>query len=779
MNEDQNLTKEELIAELQTLRKKMSSNPIHPPEDASIAKNECKHISEAIFDCLTANIALLDENGVIKLVNKAWKDFAQENNAIFEQVVEGVNYLDVCNNSQGSDSEEAAEFAQGVRDVLAGDSVLYILEYPCHSPDKKRWFHVRVTPFVSSEQRGVVVVHEDITERKQMEDTLRENQSRLDLALESAMMGTWQWDIVEDKRYFDSRVCLHLGLNPANFRGTAEEFFGAVHPDDREILKEALAKTIDQGIPYESEYRAVWPDGSIHYVSTHGKMIHDDSGQPVKIIGLVEDITDKKSVQQQLKNERQRLLNIIQGTRAGLWEWNVQTGETVFNPIWAEIVGYTLEELTPICIKTWTSLVHPEDLQKSGELLEKHFSGELPYYDCQCRMRHKNGHWVWVHDRGKVIVWADDGKPLMMFGTHLDITESMLAHHSLQEAEERYRNFFASVEAVKLIIDPADGAIMDANVAAQEFYGYDLERLQSMFIYDLNQLPREKVLSELAKASKLEKGHFYFKHRVASGEIRDVEVHTSAIQHKSKRLLMSSIHDITEMRRLEQVKEDVQHILRHDLRAPVTASINLPLLLMEDENLTPDQRQMLQMINVSGRKMLSQINSSLELHKIENGTYILKPQECSPVKLVRDNIDILAVSMDITPDLFIIREHVDGTGKSGLTLQTDGLLLDIILMNLLRNALEASDLDAQVLVDLSEDGDELAIAIANGRPVPLEIRERFFDKYTTAGNKEGTGLGTYSAFIMTRALGGSIAMETSEISGTKVTVRFPIRSREV
>jgi PAS domain S-box-containing protein len=118
-----------------------------------------------------------------------------------------------------------------------------------------------------------------------------------------------------------------------------------------------------------------------------------------------------------------KLQSIIDCSRIGTWEWNVQTGETVFNDIWAQIIGYTLDELSPVSIKTWEAFAHPEDMKISDVLLERHFSGELPYYDTECRMKHKNGHWVWVHDRGKVVSWTDDGKPLMMYGTHSDISE--------------------------------------------------------------------------------------------------------------------------------------------------------------------------------------------------------------------------------------------------------------------------------------------------------------------------------------------------------------------
>ena len=94
----------------------------------------------------------------------------------------------------------------------------------------------------------------------------------------------------------------------------------------------------------------------------------------------------------ELRDARWRLESVIEGANVGTWEWNVQTGNTVVNERWAQIVGYTLEELAPITIKTWESLAHPEDLILSVELLNRHFAGKLPYYDCECRMRHKNGH---------------------------------------------------------------------------------------------------------------------------------------------------------------------------------------------------------------------------------------------------------------------------------------------------------------------------------------------------------------------------------------------------
>ncbi|MFV1923037.1 MAG: CHASE domain-containing protein [Methylotenera sp.] len=124
-----------------------------------------------------------------------------------------------------------------------------------------------------------------------------------------------------------------------------------------------------------------------------------------------------------LMYQAQRLTNILEGTRAGTWEWNILTGETHFNENWAKMIGYELKELEPISINTWLKFVHPKDAQISEALLAKHFSGESAYYECEARMKHKDGHWVWVLDRGKVTSWSPDGMPLLMSGTHQDINE--------------------------------------------------------------------------------------------------------------------------------------------------------------------------------------------------------------------------------------------------------------------------------------------------------------------------------------------------------------------
>ncbi|MFW5737547.1 MAG: PAS domain S-box protein [Spirochaetota bacterium] len=198
-----------------------------------------------------------------------------------------------------------------------------------------------------------------------------------------------------------------------------------------------------------------------------------------------------RDAQAGLERQRWRLQNIIRGTNVGTWEWNVRTGETRFNETWAELAGYELEELEPVSIATWLDLLHPDDGAVSEAALDRHFRGETDYYDVEVRIRHRNGTWVWAHDRGKVTTWNADGTPEWMFGTHSDITARKRADERvrallrekemlLSEVHHRVKNNMNTLQA--LLAMQASDATNPATVEALE----DAKaRVQSMgVLYD-------------------------------------------------------------------------------------------------------------------------------------------------------------------------------------------------------------------------------------------------------------------------------------------------------
>ena len=185
----------------------------------------------------------------------------------------------------------------------------------------------------------------------------------------------------------------------------------------------------------------------------------------------------RESIAQSTKEERTRSQNILEGTEAGTWDWNLQSSKLIINERWAEIIGYTLKELEPISISTWENSVHSDDLPKARALVEQHLSGCLDYYDIEFRQRHKNGEWKWINARGKISEWTEDGKPLRMSGTHLDISTRKQAEAANDTALQLLQNVFKAASGVSVIATDQNGIITLFNSGAERMLGYSADEM--------------------------------------------------------------------------------------------------------------------------------------------------------------------------------------------------------------------------------------------------------------------------------------------------------------
>jgi CheY-like chemotaxis protein len=223
-----------------------------------------------------------------------------------------------------------------------------------------------------------------------------------------------------------------------------------------------------------------------------------------------------------------------------------------------------------------------------------------------------------------------------------------------------------------------------------------------------------------------------------------------------------------------KLREDVDHIMRHDLKAPLTGIIGLPPLILDEGGLTESQALFLRLIEENGLKMLSMINLSLDIFKMERGTYVLCPEPVDMAPVARRLFTELApVSGHRQVACLLTLAGEPDDGAASCLISGERLLLYTMLANTLKNALEASPARATVMVDLRA-GDPAVLTVTNRGAVPAEVRRTFFQKFATSGKAGGTGLGAYSARLIAETHGGSARMETSDATDTTtVTLVLP------
>ncbi len=227
--------------------------------------------------------------------------------------------------------------------------------------------------------------------------------------------------------------------------------------------------------------------------------------------------------------------------------------------------------------------------------------------------------------------------------------------------------------------------------------------------------------------------------------------------------------DITQRVRFEHFRDDVERITRHDLKTPLSAFTALPELLLEDQNLSEQQREFIRIIRDAGTRMLAMINLSLDLYKMETGSYRLPETRLDFTAVARQ---ALSAALPLSQSLRVPIE-LDDAADGPLMVRGDELLCLSLVDNLLKNALEASPAGERVFLRLAR-GAGAELSIRNRGEVPRDIRERFFEKYATSGKTAGTGLGTYSARMAARAHGGEVLLDSGEPGHTAVRVLLPL-----
>lgn len=234
-----------------------------------------------------------------------------------------------------------------------------------------------------------------------------------------------------------------LGLQPDQLSSSGLAYTELIHPEDRAAFEAEQARYLsgDADNHEHADYRIRHASGCWVWVKDHTSLYRDEH-QQVAVVSFLTDVSGMHVTQARLEEERERFQLVLESTRLGIWDWHLPTNQVVFDRGWAEMLGYGLGEIEP-CVESWSSRVHPEDLDDAMATVQAHVAGETTFYEHVHRLRHKAGHWVWILDRGRVVEYGPDGTPLRFTGTHTNITPQKEAELAAQEANQAKSYFLA------------------------------------------------------------------------------------------------------------------------------------------------------------------------------------------------------------------------------------------------------------------------------------------------------------------------------------------------
>jgi len=253
----------------------------------------------------------------------------------------------------------------------------------------------------------------------------------------------------------------------------------------------------------------------------------------------------------QARDVEERLALALEGSGHAAWTLDAATGAIEFDPAWQHILGYAATEL-PHNLAGWRALIHPDDQSAVRTAFESQLSGASAALRNVCRVRAQSGEYRWVMTRGRLQRDAQ-GRPRRLVGSGCDVTEQRHLHQklrelmaALRESESHFRRFFDEARAVMLLIDPADGRIIEANPAASAFYGYSHDELLALHIADINLMTQDDVMNEMTQALAAGREQSIHPHRLKDGTTRTVEVFSSPYQYDRRLVIYTIVHDISE-----------------------------------------------------------------------------------------------------------------------------------------------------------------------------------------------------------------------------------------
>lgn len=643
------------------------------------------------------------------------------------------------------------------------------------------WVRERATP-----SKETVGLYEDVTARRLAD-------RRLEQVVDGGGIAVWDW--AADDGFTTINDCWETMLGLGSARALVD-LIELVHPEDRLAVAEAQREVFLSGSEtFSLRCRMRHQSGKWVWLLTRGHVVARwADGSPRRVSGITLDVTVQAEAEQ-------RLTHVIDGTQVGTWEHDMRTGITLVSDRWAEILGFRAVELNPMSLQRWLDMLHPDDAEGLISHEREAFETGQWQVEHEVRLRHRDGHWVWVLTRAQVSEWDEDGCPVKTSGINLDISAAKALEFALaRERDTLARVMEASVSGI-VVVDER-GAVVFANAAAERVLGRKVRagsRLLSLLgaggVTDLdgNRIPPHRL--PFARALAGEPGMHEVRHDLhwPSGERRVVAVTSARLSAAgTEAAVVCTFTDITDevqsqdrlraamtaAETANRAKSDFLAAMSHEIRTPLNGVLGMATVL--GSRLTdPQEQAMVRVIRDSGEHLLGVINDILDLARIEAGRMVLDPR---PIRLP-DILMRVASLHQIAATEKGVRLIIHCSGGAGGELRLgDEMRLIQILHNLMGNALKFTDAGhVRVEIDCS-DPEAITIEVQDtGIGMSPEEIARAFEEFTQGmgGSRRshvGTGLGLPIVRRVASLMQGEVSLQSVEGQGVtaRVLLKVPV-----
>ena len=656
------------------------------------------------------------------------------------------------------------------------------------------WLHTWITPIGNDrgEIERFLAISTDITSSKQAQEALVMSNT-------AARIGTWEFDVVADRLYWSATTHAIFEV-PPDFqvkRHLVLRFFpeGPV----RDKARHMMATARDTGQGWDEELCIQTHRGFPKWVRTIG-VTELQNGVCVRIYGTFQDIDDRKIRELELQEQQQRLAAVVTSTGAGLWEWNLQTGVVVLNSRWASMLGYGPQDALPQHTDAWLALIHPDDQTTHLHALQQHWQQHTELLDGSIRLRHRAGYWLWVQERGRVMAHGEDGRPLWMYGAHIDISDLMAARDAAQAQERILRNAIEALDAGFIVFDSDDRLVMVNQLFCQMHPSVQDRLLPGLNFEDFLQA----IVQTQAVQLDEQQAHTWLAERLAGHR----EPSYRCLTHFTNGTILQVTErrtpdgysvgirtDITELvlakRQAEAAslaKSQFVANMSHEIRTPMSAILGM-LQLLQDTALTAEQRDFAEKSETAAKSLLGILNDILDFSKVEAGKLELDPEPFQFDKVIRNLATIYASNLkekrlDL---LFDIDPNIPKV------LIGDALRLQQVLINLGGNAIKFTAQGEVILrirpvpaLDPAVGTPRLWLLFEvqdSGIGMEPATQAKIFSGFTqaessTARKYGGTGLGLAISQRLVRLMGGELSLQSVVGQGStfQFTVPFAIPS---